>query len=109
MKKLIIVFIILCCSRFVNGQSLRQNTVFNFHQGYLNYDVDISDTIPLLYRFTEKDTIINDTIGAIKYLINENQRLYDLIHEQSKRLTEISLTISSLMLYIPKRSYYFEL
>lgn len=71
--------------------------------------VDYSDTIPLLFRFTEKDTIINDTMGTIKYLIKENQRLYDLIEKKDKMFLDLSLTISSLMMYIPKREQFYKL
>ena len=93
----------------MNGQLFRNNTVYVFSRDYLHYDLDISDTVPLLYRLTEKDTIINDTLGTIKYLINENQRLYDLIYEQNKRLTDLSITIGSLILYKTKHNDFFEL
>lgn len=73
------------------------------------FSIDPSDTIPLLFRLTEKDTIINDTMGTIKYLLNENQRLYDRLERKDKMFVDLSLTISSLMMYIPKREQFFTL
>jgi hypothetical protein len=70
---------------------------------------DATDTIPLLFRFTEKDTIINDTLGTIKYLIKENQRLYDLLEKKDKMFLDISTTVSGLMMYIPKREKFYTL
>lgn len=70
---------------------------------------DYTDTVPLLFKFTENDTIINDTMGTIKYLIKENQRLYDLLERKDKMFIDLSTTISSLMMYIPKREQYFTL
>ena len=101
MKYLLIIFLFLSVK--CHGQS---SSVFDYRQ----YDYfDSADTIPLLFRFTEKDTIINDMLGTIKYLLKENQRLYDLLEKKDKMFIDISTTISILMMYTPKREKYLNL
>lgn len=101
MRKAFVILMFISMGGF--GQS---NTVID----YGKYDYfDAADTIPLLFRFTEKDTIINDTLGTIKYLLKENQRLYDLLEKKDKMFIDLSTTISSLMMYIPKREKFYTL
>lgn len=103
MKKLFIA--LLFVSVAACGQ--RRNTVIDLSSR--DFTIDHTDTIPLLFRFTEKDTIINDTMGAIKYLIKENQRLYDLLEKKNQMFLDLSTIVSGLMLYIPKREQFFNL
>jgi hypothetical protein len=80
--------------------------------GVSYFNIDISDSVRPLIRITATDTIINDTLGSIRYLIKENQRLYDAnekLNEKLLKADKMMGRIDGLLLYLPKREQHFKL